>query len=136
MLQMVGVTSPQNFWFILQDTWVTTIKSHYHHPEQSSYHKHILTGNNGHINDISIKDQNQASMFFSAISMVFNVTIQINSIDGSSFSSVSINCTNNINPIKIINTRLFMDHLVYEPWVNPQATVVTTHVIAALTFLL
>ena len=118
MLLTREISSLQNFWYILRNTWESEIKIQYKHPEQSLYHKHILSGNNGNIKGIRIADQTQAEIFLFVVSIVFDLRLHLNKIEGKSFSTTKIKPSNNKNNIKTLNVRQFMGSALYEPWIS------------------
>jgi hypothetical protein len=120
LLKQIGVWSLQNFWFILQPTWLHQIETTYNNTNKSSYLRHIITGNNNDLHNIIISNSVEETIFFSAVSLVFNISIQINFITNSSHNSITINRCNNSNNNKIINSRKSVNEQnIYEPWINP-----------------
>jgi hypothetical protein len=137
LLRQVGVFSLQDFWYILHITWLHQIEIQYPNPNKSSYLRHIITGNNNDLQNLIINNGVEETIFLSTLSLVFDISIQINSItSNNTHTSTTINECNNTNNIKIINFRKSVDEgNIYEPWINPTILSTGTEV-SAYTFTL
>jgi hypothetical protein len=108
MLKDVGVYSIENFWYILKDTWLHQIQLQYqstNYHAKVNYTRHITTANNQDLENISISTPLEQAIFFSTLSLVFNISIQINTIHQNSYIKVLVNKNPSPNNLKIINTR-------------------------------
>lgn len=120
LLYNIGVVNLQNFWFILAPTWILQINKASNFDDKQQYIKHINTGNNGDFANIKITLPIHQEIFFNTISLVFNISIQMNTITKNTHSTITINLTNQPNRLKIINWRLsYSNEKVFEPWINP-----------------
>jgi hypothetical protein len=69
----------------------------------AKYSTIIATANNSNYQTIPIPHLQEQIIFFQTVSLVFDITIQINYIESQFHHSTTINTCNNINSIKIIN---------------------------------
>jgi len=115
----MGIFSLQNFWFILHTTWLLQIQTNYNSSNKSTYLKHITTANNQDHTNINITTPQQQTVFFITLSLVFNITLQINVISNTSHTTSIINASNITNFTKILNFRQSISRAVVEPWINP-----------------
>lgn len=118
LLKNKGVFSIQNFWYILKPTWIYQITTKYHCKEQNKYIKHIQSGNNNNFQDISIVETDQQSIFFTTITLVFDINIIINNINNTSHTPKTINPRKS-DTTKIINCRhTVIGGDIFEPWIK------------------
>jgi hypothetical protein len=66
----LGAVTIQNFWYLLQPTWINFIKTTPKFSHRIYYIKHIQTGNNNDISNITIISSYQLDAFFKCLSLV------------------------------------------------------------------
>ena len=117
--------SLQNFWYLLQPTWLQQIQTQYpNNANKSNYIKQISTGNNSNWSYISITSPTEQTIFFTTLSLVFNLTFQILTISNCTHITNTINACNQDNDKKSISVRQSINSAtLFEPWFDPQILV-------------
>ena len=64
----------------------------------------FTTSNNNDFSNITISFTKKLQVFFNTLSLVFNITIQLNTTSNYTNTVTIINSCNNINTVKFINT--------------------------------
>lgn len=123
MLEALGVFSLQNFWYLLKETWIHGIKMQFGSSGScSTYIRHIITGNNGDWENISIATEDEQIAFFHTLCVVFNITICLHFLMGTACNTRNINICPTATQVKIINVRKSVQgNYIFEPWINPES---------------
>jgi hypothetical protein len=66
----LGAVTVQNFWYLLRPTWINIIKTTPKFPHRIHYIKHIQTGNNNNIPNITIISSCQLDALFKCLNLV------------------------------------------------------------------
>lgn len=118
MLKEYGVVNLHNFWCLLRTTWLRQIDIQYKGGKYTSYYRHIETGNNSDLDNLSISSTLEQQIFFTTLSLVLKVTFLIHHIHQATSLSKSINACDMPNHIKTINYRKSIQgDDIFEPWI-------------------
>ena len=134
LLPQFGVYSLHNFWYLLKPTWTHLLQASSLH-DKHLHISNIKTVSNTTITNIALPSSTTQQLFLEAISLVFNITISLNTIHEAKVISIkSINKCPTPNPTKtiLIQTSIHNTPIII-PCI-PQSRLSTTPMVQFLTF--
>jgi hypothetical protein len=109
----------QNFWYLLQPTWINFIKTIPKFSHRIHYIKHIQTGNNNDIPNITIISSYQLDTFFKYLSLVLQQPFILKWLSHGVIINTKVNSENYACFSKIILIRESVNRsMIYESWLK------------------
>jgi hypothetical protein len=118
-LSTLGAVTIQNFWYLLRPTWINFIKTIPKFPHRIHYIKHIQTGNNNDIPNITIISSYQLDAFFKCLSLVLQQPFILKRLSHGVVTDTKVNPGNYACSSKIMLIRESVNgSKIYEPWLK------------------
>jgi hypothetical protein len=118
-LSTLGAVTIQNFWYLLQPTWINFIKTTPKFSHRIHYIKYIQTGNNNDIPSITITSSYQQDAFFKYLSLVLQQSFILKRLSHGVVTDITINPENYACTSKIMLVKKSVNRsVIYEPWLQ------------------
>lgn len=119
LLSTLGAITIQNFWYLVRPTWINIIRTTPKFPQRIHYIKHIQTGNNNDILNITIISSYQLDAFFKCLNLVLQQPFILKRLSHDVVTSSSINPESYTCSFKIMLIRESVNgSVIYEPWLK------------------